>query len=498
MTTVLNRGSGLLLAALLLGAEPAFAQAPATPQSSTQAPATPQSSTQAPATRQNSTQAPATPQNSTQAPATPQNSTQTQVQETPTIPAWGRVSFFAQSGTTTPTTGGGSSSYTELVTNLSAASAVGTGEGFDYGLNLRYAGYPSQSDRQSRTSIYDGWIGGRFLDGHLAVRFGQMWLNDLGSLGSVGGALVEYIEPGDGKTTNRWRGGAFYGVEPKVLDVGYMSSVSKYGAYVALESPDMRRHVLGYVSIHNHGLSERSVLALSNYLPLWRRLYVYQVAELDLSGPSGQGHGGLTYFFLNSRYVISSAVEIQGLFHRGRSVDVRSVTDDQLAGRPISPKVLEGFLYSSYGGRITVTVLKNLRVFGGYARDTNNRDDLATNRLTFGLFTFNLFGSGVDLNVTDNRMTRGSASSFDSWYVSLGRSLGARVYVTADYSTSLSVLHFARLDGVVIETRPNSKRFSASGMFNLWRLVTLQFTAEHTTADTYRENRFLAGLTFRF
>jgi hypothetical protein len=417
--------------------------------------------------------------------------------QTATVPAWARVSFFAQTGSTTSTTGGGSTSFTEIVTNLSAASAAGPGGGFDYGLNVRYAGYPSQSDRQSRSSIYDGWIGGRLLDGHLSVRFGQMWLNDLGSLGSVGGGLVEYVHPGDAKST-RWRAGGFYGVEPKVLEAGYETNVSKYGAYLAVEAPDMRRHVVGYVSVRNHSLTERSVLAFTNYLPLWKRLFVYQVAEVDLGGPSGQGHGGLNYFFLNSRLAVTSRVEIQGLVSKGRSIDVRSISDDKLNGRPISPNALAGFLYSSYGGRVTVSILKNLRVFGGYSRDTNNRDDVATNRLTVGLFTFNLFGTGVDLNVTENRMTRGTSSSWDSWYVSLGRSIGGRVYVTADYSTSLSVLRFARLDGIVIETRPNSKRASVSGMVNLWRRIALQFTGEHTTADTYRENRFMSGLTFRF
>ncbi len=431
-------------------------------------------------------------------PAFAQSAQSTQSAQAATIPAWARVSFFAQTGSTTSTTGGGTSSYSEIVTNASAASEVSDGEGFDYGFNVRYAGYPSQSDRQARTSVYDGWIGGRLLDGHLAVKVGQMWLNDLGSLGSVGGALVEYVQPGVIGKTTRWRVGGFYGVEPKVLELGYATNVSKYGAYVVVEAPDMRRHVLGYVSIHNQSLSERSVLTFSNYLPLWKRLYIYQAGEFDLAGPAGQGHGGLTYLFLNGRYTISPDVEIQALIQHGRSLDARTITNDQLAGVPITSRALQGFLYSSNGGRLTVRVLKNLRVFGGYSRDTNNQDEAVTNRLTFGLFTFNLFGSGVDLNVTDNRMTRGTASSWDSWYVSLGRSLGGRVYVTADYSTSLSILQFTRLDGVVIETRPNSRRISISGMMNLWRVVSLQFTGEHTTADSYREDRFLTGLTFRF
>ncbi len=413
------------------------------------------------------------------------------------VPGWARVSFFAQTGSSTPSDGGTSTSFSELVTNVSGASGRYGTEGFDYGFNARYAGYPANQGRASKTSVYDGWIGGRLLDGQLSVRFGQMWLNDLGSLGSIGGATAEYIHQGSAKDS-RWRVGAFYGVEPKLFELGYMTSVSKKGLYVVFEAPDMRRHVIGYVNIHNHSLIERSVISVTNYIPVQKKLFLYQIAEIDLSGPSGQGHGGLTYFFLNSRYLVTKDVEVQGLLHRGRAIDVRSVTTDQLNGRPVNAKTLEGFLYSSYGGRVTVNLAKNVRVFGGYSRDTNNQDDQATDRLTFGAFTFNLAGTGIDLNITDNRMSRGDASSWNSWYISLGRSFEGRLYVTADYTTSLSVLHFVRLDGVTIETRPNSKRFSLSGMLNLGRLLFLQLTAEHTTGDSYKENRILAGVTFKF
>ena len=412
------------------------------------------------------------------------------------IPAWARVSFFAQTASTTPTEGT-SSSYSELVMNIGAESAHSDGEGFEYGINLRYAAYPGVDGRDPRTSIYDGYIGQRLMNGHLLTRVGQMWLNDLGSLGSIGGGLVEYRHVGDGKGT-RWRAGGFYGVEPKVLDPGYMSEIKKYGAYLAIESPTMRRHVVGYVNVRNMNLTERSVLTFTNYVPVKKRLYLYQAAEVDLTGPAGQGSGGLTYFFLNARVAASDAVEIQGLFHRGRSLDVRTITDDVRNGRPINPRSLDGMLFESYGGRLTVRVLKNLRAFAGYSQDKNNRDDDPTNRMTFGVFSSNVLGTGIDVNVTDNRMTRGTASSWNSWYVSAGRNFGSRVYISGDYSTSLSVLRFVRWDGIFVETRPNTKRISASGLINLGRRMSLQFTAEHTKDDSYKEFRFLSGLSYRF
>ena len=36
--------------------------------------------------------------------------------------------------------------------------------------------------------------------------------------------------------------------------------------------------------------------------------------------------------------MVNDAVEIQGLIHHGRSVDVRSITEDMRNGRPVNPK----------------------------------------------------------------------------------------------------------------------------------------------------------------
>jgi hypothetical protein len=72
------------------------------------------------------------------------------------------------------------------------------------------------------------------------------------------------------------------------------------------------------------------------------------------------------------------------------------------------------------------------------------------------------------------------------------------VYVSFDYSTSLSVLRFQRSDGVVIETHPWMRRYSGSGSATLGRNMSLVFTVDHTRDDALRELRILTGLSYRF
>ncbi|MFO7694557.1 MAG: hypothetical protein R6V57_15840, partial [Vicinamibacterales bacterium] len=320
------------------------------------------------------------------------------------IPRWARVSFYANVASTTGPDGS-SSPFSEFVTNVAAQSVQHAGNGFEYGLDARFGAYPSTDDRDPRTSVYDAFVAQRLMDGRVLVKAGQMWLNDLGGLGSVGGALVEVRQSAD-TARLRWRAGGFGGVEPEIMDVGYVSGVKKFGGYFALEGNGAQRSVVGYINVRNADLTERSVLSFTNYIPVQQSVFIYQAAEVDLAGPGGEGSGGLTYFFVNARVAPAKRADIQATYHRGRSIDARSITDDLLNGRPVPAKTLDGFLYESIGARLTVEVAKGFRVFAGYGRDRNDRDADAMDRLSFGIYTSNLFGTGVDVNVTDYRYNR--------------------------------------------------------------------------------------------
>jgi hypothetical protein len=225
---------------------------------------------------------------------------------------------------------------------------------------------------------------------------------------------------------------------------------------------------------------------------------VYQAAEYDLSGPGGQGNGGLTYFFANARVSPSRRADLQLTYHRGRSLDARTITDDILNGRPVTAKMLDGYLFESASGRLTVELFRNFRIFAGYGQDKNGSGDAPTGRVNAGFYSSNLFGSGFDLNVSDYRYDRGAAGSYDSWYASVGRSIGSKVYLSGEYSSSLSIIRYQQSGGVVIETKPSTKRFGGSAMFNLSRGLSLMMNGDITKGDDYNEKRGMAGFTVRF
>jgi hypothetical protein len=308
--------------------------------------------------------------------------------------------------------------------------------------------------------------------------------------------LAEYRQPKQ-KRAFRLRAGVFGGLEPKILDAGYTTDIRKFGGYVALDGRGAQRHVIGLVAVRNQNLAERSVLTISNFVPAGSRFFLYQAAEVDLAGPGGRGSGGLNYFFANARVSATKAIEVQASYHRGRSIDARTITTDMLNGRPVGPRALEGLLFETAGGRVWVNLPQRFRVFAGYSRDKNNREDAATRRVSFGVFNPNILGTGLDLNVSDSRYDR-PASSYDSWDLTLGRSIGSMVYLSGGYSSSLSIFRLVDSGGYVVENRPRTNRYFGSGMFYLTRRIALVVNGERLRDGTFTEMRWMSNISYRF
>ncbi len=398
---------------------------------------------------------------------------------------------------TTRTDGGPSSSYSEISAIVNVVSKTADDGGFEYALDARGAEYPSEA-QTNRVSLYSAWVGGRISGGGLGLRVGQMWLNDLGGLGAVGGVQLE-ARPFAVSEKLQFRVGLFGGLEPDLYQVGYVNGVKKYGGYVALDGERGWKNVLGYVLIKNQSVTERSVVTMLNFIPIGKEFFLYQAAEIDTTGPAGSGGGArVTYNFINARYQPAAWIELQGLYHHGLSIDTRAIALDILNGRPVSPSALDGFLFGSIGGRVTFMPVPSLRIWGGYAQEQSSRAGEDYPRIQAGLSVTNLFGSGLDLTASDNRYNRPLTGSYDSIYASIGRSIGPRFYLTLDYTTSLSVLSLTNSDGVVVQSRPRSKRYAASGVVNLSRAFSLLLTAEQLRDDDVRQLRTLLGITFRF
>jgi hypothetical protein len=407
----------------------------------------------------------------------------------------GRVSFYMTSDMRRPDGAEASSSF-EFATSFTFRTPDIDASGLEAGIDLRHTGY-SVAGRPQRMSIYDGFAGVRLgARGQFRVRAGHMWLPDLGTAGALAGGLAEYRSKPSG-SPNRLIAGAFMGAEPLGYATGYASGVTKYGGYVALERGYLQRHVVGFATIKNGGLTERSMLSLTNYIPVGKSFFAYQALEYDIQGPAnGAATGGLSYFLVNARATATPRVELQGTYNRGRSINARQLTDDVLNGRPLTAQALDGLRYETEGGRVSVKVARQIEIYGGYYRDRNNREDVPTGRVTLGAYSTNLFGSGFDVSGSDALIDRPSGP-YHSRYVSVGHTIGRSIYVSGDFSTSLAVVRFVRSDGVAIETRPWTRRFSGNVSAIINRQFSLIGVVDYVVDEGLKDLRVMTGLTYR-
>ena len=203
---------------------------------------------------------------------------------------YGRVTLFGQFGQTTRTDGGPSTTFSEISALATIASKPADDGGYEYAFDMRGSEYPSSS-QTNRVSLYNAWVGGQLTGGTAALRIGQMWLNDIGGLGSLGGFQLE-ARPFAATSAGRFRFGLFGGLEPDLYQVGYVSGVKKFGGYAAFDGPQGWKNVLGYVLIKDQSITERSVITMLNFIPIGRWLFLYQAGEYDTTGPAGTGGGG--------------------------------------------------------------------------------------------------------------------------------------------------------------------------------------------------------------
>jgi hypothetical protein len=204
--------------------------------------------------------------------------------------------------------------------------------------------------------------------------------------------------------------------------------------------------------------------------------------EYDLRGPAGKGQARLTYFFANARFSPVRLVELQGIFHHGRSIDARTITEQVHSGLPVSESALEGFLFESIGGRLTLRFVPGIQAFVGYAQDKTNEEDETRDRVTLGAFGYDLFKTGLDLRITNSRISQAGRASYNSWYVSLGKTFGRRLYLEGFYSSSVSVLRFFG-GQVQVETRPHTDLYGLSSVVYVARRASLLLTLERTSGD---------------
>ncbi len=336
------------------------------------------------------------------------------------------------------------------------------GAGTEYRLNLR------QSMRSSRTPplvVNDGYVGYRFgAQGQVRVRAGHMWLPD--SARRAGSRADSSRPPAApvGRGVRRARRSVRRPRGPRLhhgLCAERPESRRLCGARTGIPAAAHRR-------LHAHpagAFVERSVVTVTNFVPMG-------FAGLHLPGGGVRPHRSRQRRG-TSRAGVPARQRARDCRTAGRSaghgpagpIDRRAHVDRRTAqrtrrdaGAPRRPAVRVGGRTRDRRSRAKHPHLRWLHPRPGQPKRSAHRPP--AHRWTRGKRGW--FRPG---RVRLEFAHRLPAGDYHSSYVSIGHSLGRRGYLSVDYATSLSVVRFIRSDGVVIDTRPRTRRVSGNGSF---------------------------------
>jgi hypothetical protein len=146
---------------------------------------------------------------------------------------------------------------------------------------------------------------------------------------------------------------------------------------------------------------------------------------------------------------------------------------------------------------VTVEPIRGYRAYVGFSKQRGESTDPTADRWDAGLFASNIVQTGFDMTVSASRTQR-TAGSADSIYASIGRSVGLRVYLSAEYSTDLSILRLTPTGDFVLDQRPGTRRTAGSAVVNLGRAFSILLSGEQYRDGSIVQVRGFTSLSFRF
>jgi hypothetical protein len=171
-----------------------------------------------------------------------------------------------------------------------------------------------------RTRVYQAAVILNAPGAPFRLSLGRQFSPAVSSLTMFDGGLAEFYQP-------RWSVGAFGGVEPDALDLGFSTDIQDYGAYFQLHSrPSTPTHwsvTVGGIGSYEAGSANREFAYLQAAVST-PRFSLFATQEMDYYRPwkraLGESAFSLTSTFANLRYEFVDGVSITGGVDNRRNV----------------------------------------------------------------------------------------------------------------------------------------------------------------------------------
>lgn len=270
---------------------------------------------------------------------------------------------------------------------------------------------------ETQVIIYNAHIAFDSTNKKLFFSLGQMNLYDSAGTGQLTGALGGY------KLNKNLSLGAYGGLEPDLYNSKWDTGYQKFGVFARYLGPMARQITFSYNRVHFEGDTEREYVYANMLFPIKRVAILYGNLEYELGGLT-KSEDRLSRAFGNLRVNLGRLADVTAHYSSGRGLDYHRFLLEQSQDPNLQQNEVERYYYNeSYGVRLSIKPVKNLRLFGE-RRESEQKDKTIRNHSSrFGLSASDILGSGFSL-YGSYTVNRGDMSESDSFYISASKNFG--------------------------------------------------------------------------
>jgi hypothetical protein len=343
----------------------------------------------------------------------------------------------------------------------------------------------------NRFLIYEARLAYDSLRSNFFLSLGQMNLYDTAGIGQLAGIMAGY------KLGRTLSAGAYGGLVNDLYDGKLAFNYQKYGIFARYLGPGARQFSLSCNLVRFENQVERLFIYSSLLLPLGNFLIVYGNAEYELDGRTSAGDR-LSRLFVNARANLTRFADVTASYSSGRGMDYHRFLLEQSQDPDPQNSEIERFFYNtSYGLRLTLTPVKQLR-FHVFRQESEILDAGIRNHTTgFGFAANNVFRSGISLYGNYN-LNRGDASEADTFYFSAARNFG-KLAVNLSYANYFNGVRFseAGTPQLIRIALPKQQTFSGDLFLALNRIVAVSLNYSYMLQADYSDQQLIARLILR-
>ena len=382
----------------------------------------------------------------------------------------------------------GSAFYNRLSTRLKMDIFDRPGDGWTLSLDIRNRATLGENST-NQLIIYNSNISFRSPDKRYYFTIGQTNLYDTAGTGELTGLAAGF------RISRELSVGGYAGINPDIYRSRWDMKYRKYGIFASYRGNNARQITFSYNLLQFDNHTEREFIYGNVLFPVSSRFITYGSIEYELKDGIAD-KDRMTHLFVNSRFEPVKKVSLNFNYSSGKGMDYHRFILDHILDPSLKVSDVERYYYNeSYGLRLTVSPIKNGRVYIS-KRFSEQRDrNIRNNTTRFGLSVHNILKTGFGF-YGNYSLNRGDLSESDSYLFSLSRNF-RRFSWSIALSSYFNAIRMSSADTPELIFNPDRRTLTTDLFFFLNRSLALSAEYSYSFSTGFTDHQFFIRAIYR-